>query len=126
MLEAEEEAQEEGFLLLQRLDLRGVREELRLDLGSAAELQMEEQLGATAHLLQTSQQVLLLVAAQVAAVDLASLATQVTGEMAGFMAAQVAVVAQVLTVLETLALVETEQMASLLLQPTSKHEIRYC
>jgi hypothetical protein len=45
--------------------------------------------------------------------------------MAGFMAAQVAVVAQVLTVLETLALVETEQMASLLLQPTSNHAIRY-
>jgi hypothetical protein len=41
-------------------------------------------------------------------VEAASLATQATGEMAGFMAAQVAVVAQVLTVLETLALVETE------------------
>ena len=126
LLEAQEEAQEEGFLLLQRLDLQGAREELRLDLGSAVELQMEDQLGATAHLLQTSQQVLLLVAALAEAADLASLATQVTGEVAGFMAVAVAAGAQVLIVLETLALAETEQMASLLLQPTSKHEIRYC
>jgi hypothetical protein len=48
------------------------------------------------------------------------------GEMAGFMAAQVAVVAQVLIALVTLALAETEQMASLLLQLTSNHAIRYC
>jgi hypothetical protein len=115
-LEAQEEAQEEGFLLLQRLDLQGAREELRLDLGSAVELQMEEQLEATAHLLQTSQQVLLLVEVQAEAADLASLATQATGEMAGFMAAQVAAVAQVLTMLETLAQVEMAQMASLSLQ----------
>ena len=52
--------------------------------------------------------------AQAVEADLASLATQATGEMAGFMAAQVAAVAQVLTMLETLALVETEQMALLL------------
>jgi hypothetical protein len=48
------------------------------------------------------------------------------GEMAGFMAAQVAVVAQVLTALETLAQAATERMALLLLQLTSNYEIRYC
>jgi len=112
MFQAQEEAQEEGSLLLQRLDLSGALEELRLELGLAAELQMEEQLGATAHLLQTSQQVFLLVAAQAEVADPASLATRATVEMAGFMAVQVAVVARVLTMLEALALVEAEQMAS--------------
>ena len=126
MLEAQEEAQEEGFLLLQRLDLQAAREELRLAVGSAVELQMEEQLEATAHLLQASQQGLLLVAAQAEAAGQASLATQATVEMPGFMAAQGAVVAQVLTVLETLALAETEQTALLLSQPTSNHAIRHC
>ena len=52
LLEAQEEAQEEGFLLLQRLDLQGAREELRLDLGLVAALPQAERLGATAELLQ--------------------------------------------------------------------------
>jgi hypothetical protein len=73
---------------------------------------MEEQLGATAHLLQTSQQVLLLVAAQAEAADPASLATRATVEMAGFMAVQVAAVAQVLIMLGTLAQAETGPTAS--------------
>ena len=120
LLEAQEEAQEEGFLLLQRLDLQGAREELRLDLGLVAALQMEDQLETTAHLLQTSQQVLLLVAAQAEAADLASLATQATVEMVAFMVVQAVVVVQVLIMLETLVLVETEQMALLLLQLTFK------
>ena len=112
MFQVQEEAQEGGFLLLQRLDLQGAREELRLDLGSAGALQMEDQLEAMAHLLQASQQGLLLVAAQAEVADLALLATQATAEMAGFMAAGVAVVAQVLIALVTLVLAETEQMAS--------------
>jgi hypothetical protein len=78
------------------------------------ELQMEEQLGATAHLLQTSQQVLLLAAAQAEVADLASLATQETAGMAASMVAQVAVVEQDLIPLETLAQVATEQTALLL------------
>ena len=73
---------------------------------------MEEQLGATAHLLQTSQQVFLLVAAQAEAADPASLATRATVEMAGFMAVQVAAVAQVLIMLGTLAQAETGPTAS--------------
>jgi hypothetical protein len=72
------------------LDLQGAREELALDLGLAVELQMEEQLGATAHLLQTLQQVLLLVAAQAEVADPASLATQETAVMAASMVAQAA------------------------------------
>ncbi len=83
-----------------------------MDLGLAVELQMEEQLGATAHLLQTSQQVLLLVAALAEVADPASLATQETAGMAASMVAVVAVVAQVLTMLETLALAETGPTAS--------------
>ena len=126
LLEAQEEAQEEGFLLLQRLGLQGAREELRLDPGSAAELQVEEQLEATAHLLQTSQQALLLVAAQAEAADLASLATQATVATVGFMAAQAQAAEPGLMPLATLAQVETEQTALLLLQPTSNHAIRYC
>jgi hypothetical protein len=55
MFQAQEEAQEEGFLLLQRLDLQGVREELLLAVGSVAALHQGEQLGATADLLQASQ-----------------------------------------------------------------------
>jgi hypothetical protein len=96
------------------LDLQGAREELVLDLGLAVELQMGDQLGATAHLLQTSQQGLLLVAAQAEAADLASLATQETAAMVGFTAALEGEVAQVLTMLETLALAATEQTALLL------------
>ena len=126
MLEAQEEAQEEGFLLLQRLDLQAAREELRLAVGSAVELQMEEQLEATAHLLQTSQQALLLVAAQAEAADLASLATQETAGMAASMVAQAAAVEPRLMPLATLAQVETEQTALLLSQPTFNHAIRYC
>jgi hypothetical protein len=60
------------------LDFQEAREELVLALGLAVELQMEEQLGATAHLLQTLQQILLLVAAQAEVADPASLATQET------------------------------------------------
>jgi hypothetical protein len=52
MLEAQEEAQEEGFLLPQRLDLQEALEELRLDLGLVAALPQVEQLEATAELLQ--------------------------------------------------------------------------
>jgi hypothetical protein len=59
-------------------------------------------------------------------VEAASLATQATVEMPGFTAAQGAVGAQALIALATLELVETEQMALLLLQPTSNHEIRHC
>ena len=58
---------------------------------------------ATAHLLQTSHQVLLPVAAQAEAVGQALLATQATVATAGFMAAQGAAEAQGLTMLETLA-----------------------
>jgi hypothetical protein len=126
LLEAQEEAQEEGFLLLQRLDLQGALEELRLALGLAVELQMEEQLGATAHLLQTLQQVLLLVAAQAEAADLASLATLATAATEEPTVAQVEEVEQGLILLETLAQVATERMALLLSQPTSNYEIRYC
>ena len=107
MFQAQAEAQAEGFLLLQRLDLRAAREELRLAVGSAVELQMEEQLEATAHLLQTSQQAFLLVAAQAEAADLASLATRATVEMAGFMAAQGAAEARLSTTSATLALAAT-------------------
>ena len=103
MFQAQEEAQEEGSLLLQRLDLQGAREELVLDLGLAVELQMEEQLGATAHLLQTSQQVLLLVAAQAEAVGQVSLETQATVATAGFMAAQGAAEARLSIASATLA-----------------------
>jgi hypothetical protein len=77
-----------------------------------AALHQGEQLGATAHLLQTSHQVLLLVAAQAVAVGQVSLETQATEEMVGLTAAQVAVVAQVLTALAILVLVAMEQTAS--------------
>lgn len=87
-----------------------------MDLGLAVELQMEEQLGATAHLLQMLQQTLLPLAVQGLVVDLASLATRATVAMEGFMVAAVVVAAQVLTMLETLAQVEMAQMASLSLQ----------
>jgi hypothetical protein len=110
----QEEAQEEGSLLLQQLDLQGAREELVLDLGLAVELQMEEQLGATAHLLQTSQQVFLLVAAQAEAADLASLATRATAATEEPTVAQVEEVEQGLILLETLAQVAMERMALLL------------
>jgi hypothetical protein len=93
------------------LDLQGAREELVLDLGLAVELQMEEQLGATAHLLQTSQQVLLLVAAQAEAEGQASLATQATAAMAGLTAAQAEAGAQGLMVLAILVLVAMERRA---------------
>jgi hypothetical protein len=108
------------------LDLQGAREELVLDLGLAVELQMEEQLVATAHLLQTSQQVFLLVAAQAEAADLASLATRATAATEEPTVAQVEEVEQGLILLETLAQVATERMALLLSQPTSNYEIRYC
>jgi hypothetical protein len=55
------------------------------------------------------------VAAQAEAAGQASLETQATEEMVAFMAAQGAVVALGLIVLETLALEETEQTALLLL-----------
>jgi len=76
------------------------------------ELQMEEQLGATAHLLQTSQQVLLLVAAQAEVADPASLATLATAATAGLTAEEVEEVEQDLIPLETLVLVAMEQTAS--------------
>jgi len=63
---------------------------------------MEEQLGATAHLLQTSQQIFLLVAAEAEAVGQVSLETQATVEMAGFMAAQGAAEARLSTTSATL------------------------
>jgi hypothetical protein len=88
MFQVQEEAQEGGFLLPQRLDFQEAREELRLDRGSAVALPLAERLGATAHLRQTSQQGLLLVAAQAEVVGQASLATQATVATAGFMAAQ--------------------------------------
>jgi hypothetical protein len=112
LLEAQEEAREEGFLLLQRLDLQGALEELRLELGLAAELQMEEQLGATAHLLQTSQQVLLPVAAQAEVADLASLATLATAATEELTVAQVEEVEPDSITLATLAQVAMEQTAS--------------
>ena len=71
--------------------------------GSVAALHQGEQLEATAHLLQASQQGLLLVAAQAVEVDLASLATQAAGGMAGFMAAQGAAEARLSTTSATLA-----------------------
>ena len=64
---------------------------------------MEEQLGATAHLLQTLQQVLLQVAAQAEVADPASLATQEPAGMAAFTVAQAAVGVQGLTTWATLA-----------------------
>jgi len=90
-----------------------------LGLGLAVELQTEEQLGATAHLLQTSQQVLLPVAAQAEVADPASLATQETAGMAGFMAAQVEVEVQGWIMLETLALAATGPTALSLSPPIS-------
>jgi hypothetical protein len=96
------------------LDLQGAREELVLVPGLAVELQMEEQLGATAHLLQALQQVLLLVAAQAEVADPASLATQETAGMAASMVAQVEEVEQGLILLAILAQAATERMALLL------------
>jgi hypothetical protein len=96
------------------LDLQGAREELVLDLGLAVELQMEEQLGATAHLLQTSQQVLLLVAAQAEVAVRASLAMLAMAGMEELTGVQAAAAARGLIPLETLAQVAMEQMALLL------------
>jgi hypothetical protein len=112
--QAQEEAQEEGFRTLPPLDSLAAREELVLDLGLAVELQMEEQLGGPAHLLQTSQQVLLLVAAQAEVVGQASLETLAMEEMEEIMVAQVEVEVVDSMVLETLAQVEMERMALLL------------
>jgi hypothetical protein len=85
-----------------------------LDLGLAVELQMEEQLGATAHLLQTSQQVLLLVAAQAEVAVRASLAMLAMAGMEELTGVQAAAAARGLIPLETLAQVAMEQMALLL------------
>lgn len=123
LLEAQEEAQEEGFLLLQRLDLQGALQELVLDLGLAVELQMEEQLGATAHLLQTSQQVLLLVAARAAAADPALQAMQAQGEMVDCTEEQGAAAALGLMALGTQAQAATGRRELLLLQLIFNHEI---
>jgi hypothetical protein len=87
LFQAQEEAQEEGSLLLQRLDLQGAREEIVLDRGSAVALPPAAQLEATADLLQTSQQVFLPVAAQAEAVGLALPETPETVAMVGFTAA---------------------------------------
>jgi hypothetical protein len=61
-----------------------------------------------------------------AAGDLVLLAMLETVAMVGFTGAQAGEGAQGLIVLETQALAGMEQTALLLLQPTSKHEIRYC
>jgi hypothetical protein len=126
MFQVQEEAQEEGFLLLQRLDLQGAREELLLAVGLVAALPQAEQLEATVDQRQASQQVLLLVAAQAEAAGQVSLETQATEEMVGFTAGEGAVGARLSTTSATLALAETEQTALLLSQPTSNHAIRHC
>ena len=55
LLEAQVEAQVEGFQFLQRLDLLAAREERSLELGLLAALHQGEQLGAMVDLLQVSQ-----------------------------------------------------------------------
>jgi uncharacterized protein involved in type VI secretion and phage assembly len=93
------------------LDFQEAREELRLGRGSAVELQMGDQLGATAHLLQTLQQVLLLVAVQAEVADPASLATQETAETAELTVARGAVGVQGLTTWATQELAATAHPA---------------